>query len=82
MVKESNRNDARKDGALIQLRAYLAGQDLPTATRLPSERELSELLGVSRGDLRKAFLVLEAEGQVWRHVGKGHLSGPNPSTPC
>lgn len=28
--------------------------------------------------MRKAFAVLEAEGQVWRHVGKGTFIGPKP----
>ncbi|MDX5445840.1 MAG: FadR family transcriptional regulator [Zoogloeaceae bacterium] len=68
----------RKDGALIQLRAYLARENLAPGSRLPPERELSEILGVSRGDLRKAFAVLEAEGQIWRHVGKGTFIGPKP----
>lgn len=74
----TDRNHSRKDGALVQLRAYLAKQDLPPASRLPPERELSELLGVTRGDLRKAFSILEKEGQVWRHVGKGTFIGPKP----
>lgn len=43
--------------------------------RLPPERELCELIGVSRGGLRKALAVLEAEGVVWRHVGKGTFVG-------
>lgn len=65
-------------GALVQLRAYLAQQDLPASSRLPPERELSEILGVSRGDLRKALAVLEDEGQLWRHVGKGTFIGVRP----
>ena len=36
-------------GALTQLRAYLAQSDLPGNTKLPPERELVEILGVSRG---------------------------------
>ena len=71
-------SDSRKDGALVQLRAYLAKQNLSPASRLPPERELSEVLGVSRGDLRKAFAILEEEGQIWRHVGKGTFVGPKP----
>jgi len=65
-------------GALIQLRAYLAQQELPENTRLPPERELGTLLGLARGDLRKAMAVLESEGEIWRHVGKGTFTGNRP----
>lgn len=63
------------DATLVQLRAWLTRHDFPPDTRLPAERELSEILGVSRGDLRKALATLEAEGQLWRHVGKGTFTG-------
>lgn len=66
-------------GALTQLRAYLAQRELPANARLPAERELAELLGVSRGDLRKALAVLEREGELWRHVGKGTFIGSRPA---
>lgn len=66
---------APKQASLVQLRAWLTRQDLPSGTRLPPERELSEILGVSRGELRKALAELEAEGQLWRHVGKGTFVG-------
>jgi len=39
--------------------------------RLPPERDLSEKLDISRGELRKAMTALEAEGLVERHVGRG-----------
>lgn len=39
--------------------------------RLPPERELAETFSVSRAELRKAFDVLEKEGRIWRHIGKG-----------
>lgn len=67
-----------EQGALTQLRAYLAQQDLPANTRLPPERELCELLGVSRGELRKALAALERNGELWRHVGKGTFTGSRP----
>jgi GntR family uxuAB operon transcriptional repressor len=63
------------DATLVQLRAWLTRHNFPPDTRLPAERELSELLGVSRADLRKALATLEAEGQLWRHVGKGTFTG-------
>lgn len=37
------------------------------------------MLGVSRNELRKALAVLEQEGQIWRHVGKGTFVGSRPS---
>ncbi|TXH36451.1 MAG: FadR family transcriptional regulator [Rhodospirillaceae bacterium] len=65
-------------GALTQLRAYLAQSQLPLDSRLPPERELCQTLGTSRAELRKALAVLEAEGQLWRHVGKGTFIGSRP----
>jgi DNA-binding FadR family transcriptional regulator len=65
-------------GALTQLRAYLAQHDLPPNAQLPPERELCDLLGVSRGELRKALAVLEDNGELWRHVGKGTFIGARP----
>ncbi|MDH5353298.1 MAG: FCD domain-containing protein [Gammaproteobacteria bacterium] len=66
------------DGALTQLRAWLAQRNLPSDGRLPAERELCELLGVSRGELRKALATLEDNGELWRHVGKGTFIGSRP----
>jgi DNA-binding FadR family transcriptional regulator len=64
--------------ALVQLQAFLAQMDLSGETRLPAERELCETLGVSRGDLRKALMVLEKDRRIWRHVGKGTFVGSGP----
>jgi DNA-binding FadR family transcriptional regulator len=64
--------------ALVQLQAFLAQMDLSGETRLPAERELCESLGVSRGDLRKALMVLEKDRRIWRHVGKGTFVGSGP----
>jgi DNA-binding FadR family transcriptional regulator len=68
------------EGALTQLRAYLAQEGLKSDSKLPPERELCEKLGVSRGELRKALAVLESERMVWRHVGKGTFVGARPET--
>ncbi|MBC8158200.1 MAG: FadR family transcriptional regulator [Alphaproteobacteria bacterium] len=66
-------------GALTQLRAFLAQEGFPPNTKLPPEREFRNILGVSRGELRKALAVLESEGEVWRHVGKGTFIGAKPA---
>jgi DNA-binding FadR family transcriptional regulator len=66
------------DTALTQLRAILANRDPTVETRLPPERRLVETLGLTRPALRKALAVLEAEGQIWRHVGKGTFLGSRP----
>lgn len=66
------------DGALTQLRAWLAQRNLPADGRLPAEREMCDNLGVSRGELRKALAALENNGELWRHVGKGTFIGSRP----
>lgn len=66
------------ESALTQLKAWLAQRDLPADGRLPPERELCELLGVTRGGLRKALDLLEREGELWRQVGKGTFVGSRP----
>jgi DNA-binding FadR family transcriptional regulator len=51
---------------------------LPMNGRLPAERDLGDQLGVSRAELRKAMAVLEDEGRIWRHVGRGTFIGARP----
>jgi DNA-binding FadR family transcriptional regulator len=65
----------RKEGAVCQVvqaleRQILEGR-LPVGTRLPSERVLSERLGVSRTVLREAIGVLRANGLVETRHGIG-----------
>ena len=78
LPEQREQNGDRGESALTQLRAWLAQKSLPPSTRLPPERELSDILGVSRGDLRKALAILERQGELWRHVGKGTFIGARP----
>ncbi|HSM39403.1 MAG TPA: winged helix-turn-helix domain-containing protein, partial [Afifellaceae bacterium] len=64
--------------ALDAMRSFLADQKLSLNLRLPPERELCKHFGVSRSELRKALAVLESEGQIWRHVGRGTFIGSRP----
>lgn len=63
---------------LMRLRDFLETTALPDDGRLPPERELAQSLDVGRGALRKALATLQAEGVVWRHVGKGTFTGERP----
>lgn len=63
---------------LRKLRDWLARSALPVGQRLPPERQLCSELGMSRAALRGALAVLEAEGSIWRHVGRGTFFGPRP----
>jgi DNA-binding FadR family transcriptional regulator len=76
--EDSLDSDTGYHAALTQLRAFIAQRDSEASPRLPPERELCEVLGVSRGELRKALAILESEGQLWRHVGKGTFIGQRP----
>jgi GntR family transcriptional regulator, transcriptional repressor for pyruvate dehydrogenase complex len=51
---------------------------LPSDGRLPTERELSETLGIGRRAVRLALDALMAEGLIWRHQGKGTFAGHPP----
>jgi DNA-binding FadR family transcriptional regulator len=66
--------------ALERLRAML--RDIPATgqSRIPTERQLAETLGISRRSVRRALEVLEAEGLVWRRQGAGTFAGPRPDT--
>lgn len=52
------------------LRGRIATGDLPPGARL-REAELAEALGVSRGPVREALALLEADGQVEIHRHRG-----------
>ena len=55
--------------ALEKLRDLLRNGDFGTDGKLPTERTLSDRLGLSRRAIRRALEVLEAEGSIWRKQG-------------
>jgi GntR family transcriptional regulator len=46
-------------------------RDLPAGSGMPTERELCERFGVSRGTVRQALDHLEVEQRIYRHQGRG-----------
>lgn len=54
-----------------QMERFIEGNGLRPGDRLPGERELSELLGVSRASVREALRSLQARGVVLVRHGKG-----------
>ncbi len=58
-----------------KLRALIDEKGLAPNDRLPSERELATLLGVSRPSIREALVALELEGRVEIRMGSGVYIG-------
>lgn len=56
-----------------QIRGLIDEGKLKPGDRLPSERDLAEILGCSRASLREAFRVLEAEGVLVTKQGEGRF---------
>ncbi len=62
----------RSDEALRQILDLIFQGKLPPGARLPAERELAELIGVSRNTLRDALNKLEARGYIERRDRSGN----------
>jgi DNA-binding FadR family transcriptional regulator len=67
-------------GLLTRLEECVAREASPRTGRLPSERSLAQSLGVGRAELRKALGVLEGQGRIRRHVGRGTFLTGGPET--
>ena len=61
----------KKHSSLEAIRVWLSLNHPETGSRLPPERTLAQTLNLSRPELRKALAVLESEGRINRHVGRG-----------
>ncbi|QND45787.1 FadR family transcriptional regulator (plasmid) [Rhizobium lusitanum] len=64
--------------ALEKLRGLLGSDSLLPDGKLPTERALSDMFGVSRRAIRRALEVLETEGRIWRRQGSGTYAGQRP----
>jgi GntR family transcriptional repressor for pyruvate dehydrogenase complex len=56
-----------------RIRELIQRGELPLGSKLPPERRLAEMLGVSRASLRQAFKALESMGVVVSRVGVGNF---------
>jgi DNA-binding FadR family transcriptional regulator len=54
-----------------QISTLIDRREFPVGSRLPAERELAVLLGVSRTSVREAIIALELAGRVEVRVGTG-----------
>ncbi|MFC0005151.1 winged helix-turn-helix domain-containing protein [Micromonospora siamensis] len=63
------------------IRDKIASGEYAPGDKLPSLRELIALYGVSAEPVRSALLILQAEGLVEGHQGKGTYVTPRQPTP-
>ncbi|MGR3510408.1 MAG: FadR/GntR family transcriptional regulator [Sulfitobacter sp.] len=68
----------RKAEVLERLRDYIDTVAPFVGDKLPAERQLAADISCSRETLRAALAVLQAEGELWRHVGQGTFRGSRP----
>lgn len=59
------------DQTLSKLRQLIANGGIGADGRMPPERALASELGVGRRSLRRALEILEREGEITRHQGRG-----------
>ncbi|MEL7104791.1 MAG: FadR/GntR family transcriptional regulator [Pseudomonadota bacterium] len=64
-------HESVSDAAVAQIEDLIASGILRQGRKLPSERELAEMLGISRPKLREALQVLEERGLVTTKHGEG-----------
>jgi DNA-binding FadR family transcriptional regulator len=69
---------ARTQQIVAALDRYFSETGLERGDKIPSERDLSRMLGCSRETLRRALAELERHGELWRHVGQGTFLGERP----
>ena len=80
MALPRRRNMINDSANLVQARLLrmIERGGLPADARLPTERDLSEKMGVGRRSVRLALESLMTEGLIWRQQGKGTFAGQPP----
>lgn len=73
---EMSRPDVDIIGRSIE--SIMQRRKLGLGSKLPTERELAAELGQTRHAVRRALERMEAEGKIWRHVGRGTFVGSAP----
>ena len=76
-----HRKPTAHDSAIVvrrRLQSMMENGHLPADGRLPTERQLSESMGIGRRAVRAALETLYAEGMIWRQQGKGTFAGQAP----
>ncbi len=68
---KADRNRTLSEKASLDLEAYIEEQGLTPGSRIPSERQIGEMLGVSRTVVREAVRLLVARGLVASRMGSG-----------
>jgi len=79
-MTRSDRSERPRELDLATLRHYVDRARREGRSRLPSEARLVGELGISRARLRGLLKILESEGLIWRHVGKGTFIGERSLT--
>lgn len=62
-----------------QIRAYIASGGLKPGDRLPSERDMATMFGVSRPSVREAMIALEGAGLIEVRTGDGTFISEPPA---
>jgi GntR family transcriptional repressor for pyruvate dehydrogenase complex len=79
MLKPLSR-DTLTQQATDTLRRFILTEELKPGDQLPSERDLSESLSVSRNIVREALSVLVADGLIEKKAGRGIFVRPHDAS--
>ncbi len=77
-METTRRRGSATSGVMQEIEARIRSAHYPDSGKLPPERHLAEEFGTSRSTVRKALAQIEAQGLIWRHVGKGTFVGQSP----